>query len=378
MKKISILVVDDEPGIRTGISRVLNNFQVDYPFMDETIECNVFDVESGEEALEFIKENHIDIMLLDNKLPGISGVEVLEIMNKNQIDILVMMITSHASLETAVKATRKGAYDFVPKPFTPQELRVSIENATKHLFLKRMTQKLYTEGKQIRFQFLSILSHELKAPLNALENYLIMIKDRQVGNEIERYDQIVLRSLERISAMRNLIMDMLDLTQIETGNAKRDIEDVDIMEVIQNSIESMNPYAIQKEIQFHIDGPEKCIIAADKSDMEIIFNNLTSNAIKYNKDKGEVTYSVSIEENNVKIKVIDTGIGIQENLLPSIFNEFKRIKSTETKNISGSGLGLSIVKKLLDSYNGHISVKSQINIGSTFVVTIPLLDTKTN
>lgn len=372
MKKVNILVVDDEPGIRSGIIRVLSKFSVDFPFMDETVECNVFDVESGEDALSFVNQNHVDIILLDNKLPGISGVEVLETLNKKNLDILVLMITSHASLEIAVKATRKGAYDFVPKPFTPQELRASIENAIKHLFLKRTTQQLYKEGKHIRFQFLSILSHELKTPLNAIENYLIMIKERQMGDEIDKYDPMVMRSLERIKGMRNLIMDMLDLTKIETGNSKRDIKEIDLIEIINNSIDSLKPLAIQKGVKFTINGPESLMYKADNTDMEIIFNNLTSNGIKYNKDHGTLTYDIGFEDKFIIICVTDTGIGIPEEHLSYVFNEFKRIKTAETKDISGSGLGLSIVRKLLDEYRANISVKSKLDEGTSFTIKLPL------
>ena len=119
------------------------------------------DAESGEEALSIIESDKIDIVLLDNKLPGIEGIEVLEYIKRKSVDCAVMMITSYASLDLAVKATNIGAYNFVPKPFTPQELKAAMENITKHLFLKRMTRKMNEEGKQLRFQFLSFFSHEL-------------------------------------------------------------------------------------------------------------------------------------------------------------------------------------------------------------------------
>ncbi|MCK5823769.1 MAG: response regulator, partial [Bacteroidales bacterium] len=142
MDNLDVLVVDDESGIRSGVTRILRNFQVDYPFMDNAISFTVTEASSGEEALEMITTKVPDIILLDNKLPGISGVEVLEYINKNQIKTIVVMITSYASLDVAVKATKNGAFDFVPKPFTPQEIKSSLENITKHLFLSKMTQKM--------------------------------------------------------------------------------------------------------------------------------------------------------------------------------------------------------------------------------------------
>ncbi|MDD3742483.1 MAG: response regulator, partial [Lentimicrobiaceae bacterium] len=112
MSNYKILVVDDEVGIRMGTHRILQNFKVDYPFMDEHIEFEVLEAATGEEALEIIDTQMPDIILLDNKLPGIQGIEVLEYVKRKMLDIVVVMITSYASLELAVKATRNGAYDF--------------------------------------------------------------------------------------------------------------------------------------------------------------------------------------------------------------------------------------------------------------------------
>jgi len=139
MDYLKILVVDDEDGIRSGVKRVLANFIVSYPFMDDDIGFEVSEAVTGEEAIEKLENQKIDLVLLDNKLPGISGLEVLEHIKNKFPDVRVMMITSFASLEVAVKATKNGAYDFVPKPFTPQELKASIETMTKKMFLKKMT-----------------------------------------------------------------------------------------------------------------------------------------------------------------------------------------------------------------------------------------------
>lgn len=139
MDYLKILVVDDEFGIRSGITRVLSNFVVSYPFMDEDIGFKVLEAETGEEAIQTLRDEKIDLILLDNKLPGISGLEVLEEVKRSFPDVRVMMITSFASLDVAVKATKNGAYDFVPKPFTPQELKASIETMVKKMFLNKMS-----------------------------------------------------------------------------------------------------------------------------------------------------------------------------------------------------------------------------------------------
>jgi len=372
MSTLKILVIDDEPGIRSGISRILRNFRVDYPFMEEAFDFEVQEASTGEAGMEIIENNKPDILLLDNKLPGIQGVEVLEYIRKKQMNIIVVMITSYASLELAVKATSDGAYDFIPKPFTPQELKSSIENITKRVFLKKMTNKLQETGKQIRFQFLSVLSHELKAPLNSIEGYLQMIKERQAGPQLESYDYMVDRMLERIKGMRSLILDLLDLTKVESGKGKRDIKELNLVDVARMAIDTMRPYSIQKDINLNLHGDGTVNVMADAEEMEIIFNNLISNAIKYNKQGGRVDCTLRIHENCVEILVEDTGIGMSAEDISRIFDDFVRIKNEKTRNIAGSGLGLAIVKKLIDSYKGKIEVTSQPDQGSTFKVKLPI------
>jgi two-component system, sensor histidine kinase and response regulator len=371
MTKLKVLVVDDEPGIRSGISRILRNFRVDYPFLEEAYDFKVLEASTGEEGIEKIENNHPDIILLDNKLPGIQGIEVLEYIRKKQLNIVVVMITSYASLELAVKATSDGAYDFIPKPFTPQELKSSIENITKRVFLTKMAKTLKDTGRQIRFQFLSVLSHELKAPLNAIEGYLKMAKEHQLGDKIEDYDQIFDRSLERIKGMRNLILDLLDLTKVTSGKAKRELVKVNLGQIALMAMDTMRAYAIQRDVEVVLHDPHNIIICADPDEMEIIFNNLLSNAIKYNVDSGRVDCTIEESNENITITVKDTGIGMTEAEMDRLFQDFVRIKNEKTKNITGSGLGLAIVKKLAENYKGKIEVSSIPDKGSIFVVTLP-------
>lgn len=371
MKTLNVLVIDDEPGIRSGVQRILQNFTVSYPFMDEDIGFYVMEAESGEQGIEKINSESVDLVLLDNKLPGIQGTEVLEHIKKTKPEVIVMMITSYASLELAVKATSQGAYDFIPKPFTPQELKSSMENISKHLFLKGMTSKMKKAGKEVRFQFLSVLSHELKAPLNAIEGYLRIMQDRQAGNSLDDYESMIERSLDRIKGMRNLIMDLLDLTKIRLEKKSDKMSKVSLKNIGQMAIEAINPYAIQKDIAIDLNA-EDVYYNADPNDMEIIFNNLISNAVKYNNREGKVEVDIRKYKNNIKIVVKDTGIGISDEDAQKLFQEFYRIKSDKTKNISGSGLGLSIVKRVVDLYNGEIYVESELDSGSKFTVLLPL------
>lgn len=372
MQNLKVLVVDDEPGICSGVKRILSKFTVSYPFMDEDRGFDVHEAYTGEDAIESIKREPPDIVLLDNKLPGIQGTEVLDYINKNHREIVVMIITSYASLELALKATEKGAYDFIPKPFTPQELKSSMEKVTKHLFLQVMTQRLNKEGKEVRFQFLSVLSHELKSPLNAVEGYLKIMQERQAGDQISDYDQIIERSLQRINGMRTLIMDLLDLTKIQSDENEKQFENVNLLNITKNAIETVSPYAIQKDVDINLHADGDISFYADPNDMEIVLNNLISNAVKYNYKGGKVDVYLGKDNDQITIQVIDTGIGMKQEEKAKLFNEFVRIKNEKTRNITGSGLGLSIVKKVIDLYKGNIQVDSEPDKGSTFTVILPL------
>jgi len=371
MAVLKVLVIDDEPGIRSGVSRILNNFHVTYPFMDEDYTFEVIEAATGEEGITILDRDMPDILLLDNKLPGIQGVDVLEYVRKRNYDIVVAMITSYASLDVAIRATRDGAIDFIPKPFTPQELKSSIENITKQQYLKRITHKLKQEGKKIRYQFLSVLSHELKAPLNALEGYLRMMQEKQAGERIEDYATPIERSLQRIQGMRNLIMDLLDFTKIRLERKEEKIQEVNLAEIASGAIITVQPYAIQMDVSINLDVRSDAVIMADPDDMEIVFNNLISNAVKYNKIGGKAEITIDSSDTEAILIFSDTGIGITKNDTENLFTEFVRIKNEKTRNISGSGLGLSIVKKVVELYNGTIKVDSAPDIGTVFTIRLP-------
>jgi signal transduction histidine kinase len=378
METLKILIVDDEPGIRSGIIRILKNFTVSYPFLEDDFDFILIEADTGEKAIEIVDNSNVDIILLDNKLPGIDGIDVLEYISEKQYDALVMMITSYASLDLAVKATNNGAYNFVPKPFTPQELKSAIEDITKRLYLKRMTHKMKKEGKEIRFQFLSVLSHELKSPINAIEGYLKIMQDKQVGDSIDDYKVMIDRSIERINGMRTLIFDLLDLTKLESGKKNREISKVDVVEVTKIVMATMEPLAIQKHVKMNLEGDKVCMIKSSREEVEIILNNLISNAVKYNKEKGEVFINVSNNNEFSKITIEDTGIGMSEEDQSKLFQDFVRIKNAKTKNVTGSGLGLSIAKKMIELNKGTITLESTPDVGTKFTVNLPIANIDNN
>ncbi len=366
------LVVDDELGMRLSIKKALSKFELNLPDIESTIKFEVDVAESGEEAIAKINNRRPDLLLLDYKLPEMSGLDVLEKVKADESEMLTIMITAYASIDIAISAVKQGAYDFIGKPFTPDELRKTVSKTAQQLILARQVRKLAKERKQVRFQFISVLGHELKSPLNAVEGYLNILKDSGSEEKIVDYMKMIDRSIFRIHGARKLIEDLLDLTRIESGQKKRQIIENDISEIIKQAIESVLPLAQKKEIQINNHISDKILYACDSGEIEIILNNLLSNAVKYNRDKGQVDIHADIGSEFIEISVKDTGIGMSEEEKSRLFGEFVRIKNDKTKNISGSGLGLSIMQKIVQLYQGKIDIDSQPDHGTTFKISLKL------
>jgi signal transduction histidine kinase len=367
MYKLKILTVDDELNMLSGIKRILKNYSPKLTDIDEIIEFEVDTASSGEEALNKLSENRPDILLLDYKMPGLSGMDVLHKIDNNDGNMVVIMITAFASLQTAVSAIKSGAFDFIAKPFTPDELKSIIDKATQSLILSRHVKKLEEEKRQIRFQFISVLGHELKAPLSAVEGYLYMLSDKSLGNELDAYDEVISRCLIRTEGMRKLILDILEMTKIESGTRQRHIETLNLNDMINQSLDLVSVDADQKQIKVVNGCPNDLVITGDKMDFEIVLNNLLSNAVKYNRQGGEVRISVIRDNEKLRLEVADTGIGLTDEECTKLFGEFVRIKNEKTKTIQGSGLGLSTVKKISKLYDGDVHVESEPDKGSKFI-----------
>ncbi|NOX89402.1 MAG: hybrid sensor histidine kinase/response regulator [Calditrichaeota bacterium] len=371
MKYLKVLVADDESGMRRGVRKVLGKFNLRLENTDEEIGFETVEAADGRETMKILKSQPVDLLLLDYKMPELSGLEILERIKAEKKDVMTIMITAYASLDVAVSATKNGAFDFLAKPFTPEELKRVVEKASRSLIAHREAKRLAEEKRKVRFQFLSVLAHELKAPLSVLESYLQIMKNRTAGNELSDYDHIIERSLIRIDGMRKLIFDLLDLTRIESGEKKRKLENIDLVEIARTSIETLSELARGRGIDITLHAPQKLTMVADRSEIEIILNNLISNAVKYNKDNGKVDVVIESDEGKAVIKVSDTGIGLTEEEQSRLFGEFVRIQNEQTRHIMGSGLGLSIVKKIAQLYNGNVGVRSQKGAGSTFFVYLP-------
>ena len=375
MNNLHVLVIDDEPGMRMGVERTLHGEKLDF-WGTDTLDVVVDTAGTGAEGVEKIINNKVDILFLDYKLPDMNGLEIIEKLGERANDLIIIMITAYASIEVAIEATRKGAYDFLPKPFTPNELRTVTRKAAERILLARRNQQLAQEKKQVRFEFIRILGHELKAPLGAVEGYLDLIKTRTLGNNVDSYQQFLERSTLRLQQMRKLIVDLLDMTKIESGKKDRNLAQLSLRTAAENAIELATPAANARNITISLEAPADITLTADIGELDMILNNLISNAVKYNREAGKVVVRLAMNAGKITIEVADTGIGMSEDEQKRLFKEFSRIRNAKTADILGSGLGLSILKRLTELYEGQISVKSAPDVGTTFTLEIPAADTE--
>ncbi|NIM17686.1 MAG: response regulator [Candidatus Aminicenantes bacterium] len=363
MKDISrILVIDDEESMRDSCNQVLSK---DGHRVDTA--------ENGMVGLEKIKTFKPDLVLVDLKMPGISGMEVLEKVNVIDPTIVAVVITGYANLESAIHAFKRGAYDFLPKPFTPDELRIIIKRGLERRKLILKSIALEQEKESMRKFFITMVSHQLCSPLATVQQNLEIILDGIVGDVPEKQEKLLRRARESISSLLTLIKDWLDLSKIETGKLVETFESLSLVPLLQETIESLRPLAQERNITLtlHRDDGDIPMINGDLQSLQQLFTNLISNAIKFNHQGGQVNITLQERDSYLEIKISDTGIGIAENDLPFIFDEFHRVRGDETQTVPGTGLGLSIARKIAEAHSASITVESRVGEGSMFTVHFP-------
>jgi len=370
MDELRVLIVDDEAGMRLGAERVLRRVLVEAPDCGHSVGFHCQLAGSLTEARALLEGGTVDLLFLDYKLPDGTGLDLLDWLRQRETAPLTVMVTAYASLEMAVSTTKSGAWDFLAKPFSPEELRAVAHKAARHILLERRARELAEERRRVRFQFISVLAHELKAPLAVLESYLDLLQRRAMGAELASYDAFVERSVERIHGMRKLIFDLLDLTRLESGEKVRALAPVDVVGVARQVLDSLQLQAEERRITLDLEAPDVLTMQADAGELEIMLTNLAGNAVKYNRDEGRVTVRLIPAQDGVRVEVEDTGIGLAQEELARLFGEFVRIKNEHTRHISGSGLGLSIVRRICALYGGEATVRSQPGEGSVFTATL--------
>lgn len=357
-----IYVIDDDPVMRLSCLKILKK----QGFCVEVYE-------DGEKGLARIREQTPELLVVDLKMPRMGGLEVISRVQQIDPEICIVVITGYATIGTAVEAMKTGAYDFLPKPFTPDELRLIVNRGLERRELARQSRRHKEEKEKIERRFISFVSHQLQSPLVAVQQYLEVLQHLgDIPDKETRQQEWIERSVKRIKEMRSIVKDWLTISKIDNCRLIENFAPVSIAPIINNLIENHKPEAEKKNIELisEVSG-DLSIIEGHEECLRMLFSNLISNAIKYTGPDGFVRIASREDRDNLYITITDNGIGIPENKLEAVFEEFYRVKSEAMKNIPGTGLGLPICKKIATEIGGAIDVSSTENQGSTFTVRLP-------
>jgi PAS domain S-box-containing protein len=487
-QKINILIVDDEKGLRIGTQRLLE---------DEGYYVDV--AENGTEGIKLGSSKDYDLAVIDLKMPDIEGIEVLREIKKVHPNTICFIATAFASYDTAIEATREGAFTYIPKPFSPEELLQNLEQGYKQRVLLQESDKLKKEREEkllelaneksrlntivktiadgvlvinksaevvyynyaaikyldlasikigekilhkfpkkindlvrsyidsenkkqksimkqieikpkgelfvecicssvenpdgtfagvvlvirnitelkkielIKSQFVSMVAHELKTPMAAVLGFLKIILDKSIPVSQDKLDEFLNRSVVRLKGLLDLVNDLLDISRMELQTKQREIIEINIEEIIDTTIQFLEIEIQKRKIEVTKEYQKNLpMIKADQNEIIRLFTNILSNAIKYNSDNGKININICTTDNYLSVAIKDTGIGLKPEEKEKLYQEFYRAKNEKTRGISGTGLGLTIVKRIVDSYHGKIEVESEYGEGTNFKVFLPL------
>jgi two-component system sensor histidine kinase/response regulator len=356
-----IFVIDDDAIIRLSCEQILRK---------SGFEVKTFG--NGHEGIERLKEVRPPLLVVDIKMPELDGFEVIKRVRKIDPEVVIIVITGYATIETAVDAMKMGAYDFLPKPFTPNELRLIIERGFERWRLVQEAKLLRKQKEEVERKFITLVSHQLKGPLGAVKQYLDVLSYTCRNQLSEDTREWISRSQMRIEEMIGLIQDWLMLAKVD-GGALCDISAASDVGRIVESIIREHQALPSSDVRMGAEIPQDLPRArGDAVSLNMLIGNLVSNAVKYNKPGGKVVVRASADAKWITLEVRDTGIGIPQELRSHLFEEFYRVKTPETQDIPGTGLGLVICKKILDELGGSIAVDSHEGAYSVFTVKLPV------
>ncbi|MBW2684137.1 MAG: HAMP domain-containing histidine kinase [Deltaproteobacteria bacterium] len=227
----------------------------------------------------------------------------------------------------------------------------------------------------MKSDFVSMVSHEVRSPMNSLLMQIKVILDGLAGDVTDKQREILERASGKILGLSDMVSELLDLSRIESGLISSEKEAVDIAGLLAEQVAFHSPGAAEKSIVLDLQvAGELPPVLANLRSMEEVLTNLITNAVKYSPENTHVTISAMVENEYVSISVQDTGYGIPEEDLDTVFNRFYRVKDANTRTILGTGLGLALVKSIIEAHHGSIKVTSTLGAGSTFTVLLPIAD----
>jgi two-component system, sensor histidine kinase and response regulator len=357
-----ILIIDDEESILDGCRQAL-----------EKSGYKVITTSDGHDGIRLARERKPELAFIDLKMPSCSGMDLIELLSKDLPEIVLIVITGYASIVSAVEAMKKGAYDYLPKPFTPDQIRAVTKRGIEHRSLKIETDKLREEKERMEKNFITFVSHEMRSPLVTIQQYIETLKVIANDNFTPESIEIIDRCEKRLQNLHELVEHWLDLARIENGTFGETKIPLELDSILEWSIDELTPLCQRREIciECNIMSPLPKILG-DKESLLRVFTNIIGNATKYTPPGGKIKVDAECDDFYICTKISDTGCGIPQDKLPFIFEPFFRVKGKNERQ-KGSGLGLTFVKKIMEAHDGKIEVTSQVDKGTTFMLKIPRL-----
>ncbi len=394
-----ILVVEDNPDMNRFVcSSLSGEFQV----------ASAFD---GPQALARLELLTPDLIVTDFMMPRMSGDEFVQAVRRRPAlrDIPVLVLTARDDAELRVRVLSDGVQDWLTKPFTVPELVVRARNLVSarraravlreelttrefdlgelalqlaerkrqlESLLETLTQALEQAELASRFKtsLLRLVSHELRTPLGALQLQLERLSGAHHGPLNDPQQQLIVRMRRSLSRLTDTIQSLLEYARIESGRLELCVETFDLRELAQSVVDDFSPQAEAKGLRLELIAPtENATFQSDSRLLRLVLVNLIANALKFT-EKGEISLRVQVRPERCELQVKDTGPGIEPELRTSVFEPFFQGESVPRRHSPGTGLGLSLVREMLNALGGCIELESEVGQGSTFRISVPKAD----
>ncbi|MEO5349063.1 MAG: hybrid sensor histidine kinase/response regulator [Magnetococcus sp. YQC-3] len=351
-----ILIVDDEP---TNLDILVHLLQEEY---------RVVVAKNGQQALQRAHATpHPDLILLDIMMPGMDGFEVCQQLQaeKATAAIPVIFITGQVSFQDETRALALGAVDFIRKPFNPAVTSARIRT---HLAIQQQKARLL-ELNTLKNKFLGMAAHDLRNPLNSIMGLSEMMLSLDMEeHEKKQFTQTIYKVAQQ---MLVLINDLLDVSVIESGQFAVALQPGDLATLVSERVQLLQFMAKKKNVTIHTSLHATPETFFDLERMAQVIDNLVSNAIKFTPPDTEISVRTDRQDGHLRLQVSDAGPGIPDAERDRLFGVFQKLSTRPTAREKSTGLGLSIVKKIIDAHAGSITATNNPERGATFTCLLP-------
>ena len=353
----TILVVDDEEIIRDLCMRALKGYRL-------------LQAEHGQEALEILGEQPVDLVLTDIMMPVMNGLDMLQRIKESDPDQLVVVMTGYADKEIILRALKAEADDFIQKPINLLQLKTSVEKALEKRSLRRELTQL-KQLDRLKADFLGLISHKLRTPTTSISLFIQNLASGAIDPEDQGFLDALQAIREESDYLAYLIQDLLYFSDIILRDERLELSRQDLREVALSTLAAKRDEATAKGLTLHqtLTGswPSQML---DRKRIAFAIGALLDNAIKFTPAGGQVTLDGAVTDKSLQVSVRDTGPGIQPSEVPKIFEKFYQIDPAKTGQVRGFGLGLFYARQFVRDHGGSITLESTPGQGTTATISL--------